>query len=630
MINTLEQKHYLEEIINGNAKFDKGYQIWFSKLGDSTWYFTSKDDPLYLGETSSAFAWNDYIYGHGYTFGHYNSKRNNKFTYCLTEEIVEDLKIATVIYAVNPEVIANARLKKKILDPKTVKGRVDVLAKFFSTVIQFYKSQYNQQIKHLSEITFEAVKSCISSYPGSGAHLKAALKLISDPTIQKNLSSPLQWTIFDINSQSIRWPATVLKGPIPTLTDDQFTFLMSYCRKKILEFKQALGLAIHDCDSNMEFNFKSGIHKEAVDFYYEKAKRNKPYDSRTFLKNFKIRVGEIKRLLYEAQSASIMTILLLTGMRDTETKYLMTGCLENNHGYWFLKSKVVKHRPKDTPIAEGWLAIDLVIDAYDILQFFCNKTDNNYLFSTPLWIKNKKRITGYSGSSVNDKLQRFIKHIDQYKLFHGWQFSMHQCRETLVYQLARQEVGIPFISMQLKHFHSKFNRMPNQVTAGYGNYRRELLSGIAARKPLAKENALLEVYGENSKFAGGGAEAHKTRIDAFFKGMGLYGKDRENYIRKMAISGAKLMPTSIGSCTKNFTETKEGDLPPPCYGDYQCDPDCSNHVISKSGANVLKTRSELAKRQAAHETNDKFKIIWLGLAEKLDKHASKLNSTSRK
>ncbi|WP_322074214.1 hypothetical protein [Burkholderia cepacia] len=133
------------------------------------------------------------------------------------------------------------------------------------------------------------------------------------------------------------------------------------------------------------------------------------------------------------------------------------------------------------------------------------------------------------------------------------------------------------------------------------------------------------MLGEDAKFAGGGGEAHKARIDAFFSGMALYGKDREAYIKELARRGVTLMPTSIGHCAKNFLELADNENP-PCYGDHQCDPNCSSHVITARSADVLKMRREAALNEARLETRQGHKVIWLGLVEQLDKHLSKLDS----
>jgi hypothetical protein len=269
------------------------------------------------------------------------------------------------------------------------------------------------------------------------------------------------------------------------------------------------------------------------------------------------------------------------------------------------------------------LAIDIVRDAYDLLSYFCRFTGNKYLISSPF-----KRFAvacrGYSGGALNTKLCRWLSRINVSEKYSGWKFSVHQCRETLVAQLANQQVKLPFISMQLKHFHSRFNSMPNDITAGYGNYRSQLMKSVATRLPNAREFMVRDLYGENAKFAGGGAEAHKARIDAFFAGAGLYGEDREQYLEMVARRSSRFQPTSIGGCVKNF-DLPIRDEAPPCFGDYECDPDCESHVITERGGLALRARRTHALSQAHNETNPQFKVIWMGLADKLGRHVAKLD-----
>ncbi|MCP3721482.1 hypothetical protein [Paraburkholderia sp. CNPSo 3281] len=210
----------------------------------------------------------------------------------------------------------------------------------------------------------------------------------------------------------------------------------------------------------------------------------------------------------------------------------------------------------------AYLAIDLTKDSYDILMFLTERTGSSYLFSPP-WQSEKEVLHGYRPASLNGKIIRWLEEIDDLEFFYDWTFSVHQLRETFVSQLAKQQVGLPFISMQLKHFNSRFNSMPNAVTAGYGQYRKQLMTSISNRLAMEREGALFDVYGEDAKFAGGGAAEHKARIDAFFSGSGLFGEAREQYIKEMAQRGVKLMPTSIGHCAKNFLVATT-EAPPPC------------------------------------------------------------------
>lgn len=613
----------LKSVVAGTAAFPSDMPIWLGSFGDWTWRFMSEEDPLYAGETSSSIVWRDYIDGRGSTIGNRNSFAKKKFDLCLTVEIVQDLKVAAAIHSHFPKLLKHARDTKASVLPVTVKSRIEDLARFFSFLILDVKGQYGSSIRALSDISFSMLEQAVSKYPPN-VHLKRALKLISDPIVQKNLSKPLQWSLRDITHSSLQFAIGEDPGNIPTLSDEQFLFLLDYCKRAIGDFKTAAGLTIHDKEcatSKTEPLYAaSATWTEAVTAYYDSSFFG--VNGQDFILQFGVERGRVALLANDAHAASMMIILLLTGMRLSDSKFLKVGCLSYRLGYWFLDSKLVKGRPRDEPTSEGWMAIDLVRDAYEILMFICNFTGNSYLFS-PQLDGFASSGHGYRGGALNTKFIRWIEKIDTKGLFEGHLFSVHQCRETLVSQLAKQEVGLPFISMQLKHFHSRFATMPNNVTAGYGKYRAILMDSITSRIAEAREDALLDLYAEDAKFAGGGAAEHKARIDAFFVGLGLYGKSRELYIRKMALQGVSHMPTSIGSCTKNFVSSSVKE--PECYGDYQCDPKCGSHVITERSAMTLAIRKEHALAKAENEVAPEFKVIWISLAEKLTQHIDQLD-----
>jgi hypothetical protein len=613
-------------VIDGKAIYSDTMPVWLGVFGDNIWPFCESSSELYMGPTASSIVWQDYVLGRGGMLHHPNSKNKTRYVCCLTPEIISDLKVAAVIHSYFPTLIKNARCTKVRLDPKTVKGRIEELAKFFSLVIISARLKLGIIISRLDQIPFSLLKEVISLYPGRSAHLKRALKLISDPTVQKNIKSPLQWGLVDITKSSISWNEIPDAVGIPTLSDAKFLFLINYCKKSIAKFKQIVGLDIYDseCRELPIFGDKDSLNvcRLAIEAYY--SDRQEGAGPADLQGKFGLSTSYITEVISDSHTAALMLILLFTGMRASETLFIMRGSLTIEHGYAFIKSKVVKGRFKDIPICEGWLAINITRDAYDILSFICERTGNSHLFSTP-FSGYAKSDTGYRSASLNTKFSRWLTRIDVDGLFTSpvLNFSIHQCRETLVFQLAKQEVGMTFISMQLKHFHSQFNSMPNTVSANYGQYRKQLMVSIANRIAEAREGALLDVYGENANFAGGGGGAHKARIDTFFSGLGLFGSAREKYIKAMARRGVKLMPTSIGSCTKNFIDSVD-DRPPPCYGDLQCDPDCPSHAITVRCAIALQARKEHAIAEAGKEVNPDYKLIWLGLADKLAGHINKL------
>ena len=612
----------LNAVMTGSAVFDADMPIWMGKFGDETWPFLADDEPLSRGASSNAITWLDYRQGRGATFGHFNSSKKSRYSCCLTSAIVADLKIAAVIHANFPAILNNAKNGKKQLDPKTVKARIDELAKIFSAVIASAKAKYNLSINRLQEISFGLLKESIAVHAGRGAHLKRALKLISDPIVQNNISAPLQWQLVDIEKGSIRWPKTVIGPGIPTLEDAHFLFIQNHCISSITRFKRLMDMTLH-CDElgdsqDLKLTLNPKAFSETVHHFLKFHPSGGDYVPRNGF-GYK----EFEALISDVQCSSMMLILLLTGMRSSETKFLLRDSLVFENGYWFIKSKVVKNRPKDLPIGEGWLAVDIVRDAYDVLAFFCEITGNEYLFSSPFG-RFVPHARGYAMNSLNTKFSRWLPTFDVGGLYSGWKFSIHQCRETLVFQLAKQQVGLPFISMQLKHFQSRFYGMPNDVTASYGKYRAGLMTAVASRIAGARESALFDLFGESARFAGGGAPAHKVRVDTFFAGIGLFGEERVRYIKSLAIRGVKVQPTSIGGCTRNF-ELPVEDTVPPCYGDFECDPECGSHVITERGALALAARRDHALVQAQRESNSEFKIIWFGLAKKLDGHVKKLD-----
>ncbi|MDR7296337.1 hypothetical protein J2X16_001676 [Pelomonas aquatica] len=616
----------LENIMAGGAIFAPDSPIWLARFADPVWPFLVKGDPLFRGDAESSIAWADFIHGRGYTYGGLNSLLKAQYTYCLTDEIVADLKIAAAIYSKFPKLIKHAKTGKNGIDPQTVKARIDELAKVFSSAIVISQARYGRVITKLSDISIGLLKEAIAQYPGRGGALKRALKLISDVAVQRNLSAPLKWQLIDIEKGSISWPKTNVGPGIATLTDLHFLFIQDQCIQHILRFKAMMGMPVHCVDVSRKPGWGGDIdlkaRGEAVDAYLKG-----DVQDRVLFERFGIGQRDLEVFICDAQNAAILLILLLTGMRDSETRFLFDDALEFDKGYWFLKSKVIKGRPKSAPVAEGWLAVDITRDAFDVLKYFCSITGNRYLFSSPF-----KRFAesglGYAFGSLNTKLGRFLKRIDVEGTYADWQFSMHQCRETLVFQLAKQQVGLPFISIQLKHFHSRFFNMPNEVTAGYGNYRKALMLSVTGRMADARESALQDLYGEDAKFAGGGGEAHKARIDAFFAGKGYFGAARVRYIKNLANSGIKVQPTSIGSCSKNFA-LPVTDKEPPCYGDFECDPDCDSHVITERGGQALIARRDYLLVKADSETNKEYKVIWIGQAKKIGRHINKLGLGER-
>jgi hypothetical protein len=611
----------INEFEVGSALIDPLAPIWYSTFGEKKWVYNLPNDPLYKGPKFSSIEWNDYLYSS-------SSKHSSaKYEHCLTPRMILEIQIAAFMYAHYPKLFRGTKTKKTMLDGKTVKGRVVELAKIGSHIVRASLDE-GVVIESFSDINFEMLRRHASSIGGRPDHLKRAMRLIATEVVQRNLPQLLQIKLADVDSKSINWGAQVEWEGIPTLSDAQFLFLLNYCKQAIAEFKIAMGFDIHDKDiidaarADVLDKLKD-IRVSLEDYIWGNSGRGDISGiTAVYREAYGYTPGDITSLYKDAHKASMLAIMLMTGMRDTEFSLLMVGSLKYIDGLKFLVSKVIKQQYEGSPLKDRWLAIPLVEDAYDVLSYACKKTGNTYLFSSPTRVRDE----GQGYAELNPHFNRFIQNIDQHKLFEGYLFSVHQCRESLAYQLAKHKVGLPFISKQLKHFHNRFDRMPNAVTAGYGNYKKDLQFSIGMRMASARESVLIDMFGEDKQFAGGGGEIHKNRIDAWFKGVGLFGEARVKYLKKMANSNISLMPTSIGVCNHNFIDMADDELPPPCYGDFSCDPECPNHVISEGCASALKDRQKHALKKANEDKNN-YKI-WIGLAEQLEKHVSKFERDS--
>ncbi|MBD1388860.1 site-specific integrase [Neiella sp. HB171785] len=612
-MNTASQAPTVNDFTTGNAILPPDTPIWHSTYSSMKWVFLLSSDPLFKGDKSSMIDWDDFAASDA------PAHHMKQYQYCLTEQMISELKLAAFIYANYPALLRASRGKKNKVDGKTVKGRVIELAKIGSYFIT-EQSKDGLVIESFADITFDMLKNHAAFIGGRPSHLKRAMKMLYHEVVIKNIGRPFSMQLADINSKSIFWGEQSSHTGIDTLSDFQFVYLLNYCKQCIAEFKFAMEMTLHDEDllplvrPEIRERLKK-IKKPLEDYLWSE---NPEIAPKKFLDVYGYSAGEITRLYKEAHKASMMVILLLSGMRDSEFSLIQAVPLETLDDNKFIISKVIKHKDKDKPHRERWLVVPLTEDAHEILMYACAQTGNKQLFSSPRQIE---RSPNHGYTSLNTTFNRWIKSFDERGAFANHRFSVQQGRNTLAFQLAKHKVGLPFITKQLKHFYSRFSRLPNTVTAGYGNYKKELDKSIQKRIADSREEVLTDIYGEGKNFAGGGAEGHTRRIDAWFKGKGLFGEDRQNYIKKLARSNISLMPTSIGICTFNFEEAEDGSLPPPCYGDYGCDPDCDNHLISEGCAFALKDRQQHAQSKANEKGLSEH--VWSGLAIQLGRHVSK-------
>ncbi|RZO87125.1 MAG: site-specific integrase [Oceanococcus sp.] len=603
----------INDLSDGSAVFHPTMRIWASHFDARRWAFSDSDKIQNPDTAGNCIDWETLELG-----TNFHHKVVGYLKLPLSSLIVDDLKIAASIYAHYPNILKSAKSHVKKPDPKTVKARIVDARNFLAFIASRSRGDFGVETKTLEDVSFDMLRRYIPQFKGRAGHLKRGLSLLADPLIQKNLRYKPQWGRPDLESKSLRWQEETLYTGIERLTDGQFLWFLGLSKQRICEFKAAMGLEILDSDARTaedDVQLPCDCAEEALDQWLQTDRLEN-----RFKRTFGITKGDFWAWVTDVHLLSMWVIATFTGMRESELQLLMTDSLIERNGFKFLRSKVLKGKKKrNRALNDEWIAIDLVVDAFEILCFLQAKRGNKFLFA-PISVPPTGR--PFALGALNTKFKRWISKHDTEGLFENDIFSIHRCRETLVYQLAKHEVGLPFISMQLKHFNHRFKKLPNEVTAGYGNYKEVVFDGINKHKSEARRNVFTEVYGESSKFAGGGASGHRQRIDAFFTGLGLFGDDRVAYINRMANQNIKLMPTSIGLCNHNFITATEDK--PPCYGDFSCDPDCPQHVLTKSCGNILQSRKKHIQEVRKAESNPEKVIVWDGLIGAYDKHLKKL------
>ena len=371
----------LPQLEAGNAYIKPLAPIWHSTFESNVWVYRLDHSTDFQGKKSAAIFWDDYR-----TSPDRERSHMQRYDFCLTDEMVLEIKTAAFIYANYPKLIKGSKTKKTRIDGATVKGRVTELAKIGSQIIR-EAAKEGFSVRSFSDVTYEMLKYHAPTVGGRPAHLIRALRLLTEEVIQKNLPQRLQLQRVDVDSKSINWGEQTEYTGIGTLSDVQFMFLLNYCKQSISEFKLAMGMSIRD--STITDNARDEVTKRFSDIRYALESYvwgnsfAKSSPSRKYREVQGYHPGEIRRLYTEAHKASMLVTLLFTGARYSETKNLKSGCLKFIDGIKYLTSKVKKQRHESVPSVERWIAIPLVEDAYDILSYACSRSGNKYLFSSP-------------------------------------------------------------------------------------------------------------------------------------------------------------------------------------------------------------------------------------------------------
>lgn len=623
-----------QDVVSGDFLFSPNLPVSkTSCFGDGVWDWTYDhfDGVKRLNPNKLRINWDKVTIGTQICLEAVNKTAKNKikctskvkFISILPLEFVEDIKRTMFLSAACPPSSFNNHKNK--IKPITIVSHTRHAIRFFSHIYLSNIATAKPKIKWLSDITLRDIKQAIATYPyEKGNGLRKSLSLFCLENIGKNLKygSP-QWTRFDL--KNIKWDQRAETTSIETLPNELFAFLSNKSSDIVGSFLRALGVKPSDSSAGYEageaIKLKWPLFKEMFESYVSRRMISRIKGSswtgnhtRAFFKKFNIPVGEVRAYLFDVQSAAQALILLYTGMRYSEAVGLQKGCLVKRDHLCFIKSSVEKGRPNNFPREEDeWVAIDIVQDAVRVLEELSRCNFNRFLFSNYEVVKQEKAENPVTNAGLVLRFTEFLVKLDDKKKWGYWELSLHQFRHGLAYQLARAEVSLPYITRQLKHIHNVLSQISNKVNAttiGYGRQKEHLLGTLIGADALyeARFEVISDLYGEGWQFAGGGAAQHVERTEAFFRGHGVEGEARKEYLSQLAESDIAVIRTGVGWCTRNHVDPKKfKEEPPPCVGDLNCKPHtCKHSVVPKSHKSEIVERYKHAIRQL--KSDDQFHL----------------------
>lgn len=453
--------------------------------------------------------------------------------------------------------------------------------------------------------------------------LESFFNYLKHPETKKIIDHDIQ-----IDFDSLKFPKEEVMRRIkrPFLENDNFEVLIEHSVYRIVEFLKLMGTPIEDNNALTHFeNLKKnleplsltanlindygiirllskGYSKEFIDKKYEInplfLKDNGefyPHESvrKTVKSLYKVKhLDQIRIQVNEVYYAACFIVGIYTGMRPNALSEIMISkCLIREDGHDLLISKEHKGKSETLKLFDDkWVAIPIVKDAIASAKIIGKFKNNDYLFSnmdtvSSTMVRSHKNMG--SGGIKHFMENYFLKVFDS-DTVKGINFSAYMLRHTLAYQLFRADLGLPFISFQLKHVVDQVSSYTslgatNDVTMSYGGIGEQLSDAkFGVIRKSAEVERIKSVMNPDATYLGPKGKEHKDRLHRAFSGYMAAGYTKEEVYVRMAEQGMAIVNMGTGFC---FGGVENFDDSLPCIGSLRCNPiRCNNAVVTKSHA----------------------------------------------
>lgn len=577
-------------------------------FGDDDWSFFDPENPRLknYSEAALSISW--------------KSDKNAAYA-ALPWTTIQVVKLFAFLYLHTPAIVCSRRKGNSRNHPQTVCLLVKQLLTFLAHVheksllvggsLPPAESLHNVSVRHLRE-------SIRDWNFGRGKDLRRALIYLASPAIQEAcVGFAPRWTPTDIRSLSFKesearydyepvFPNPLFRLISNTATDDAVGFLRFVGETPASDVPGVIPSAFANLDGPAVF--QAYVEYRERDYANKHSKKgNVTYGDgfqakKNLLESLGCTAGECLSYIRRVHEASCSLIALYTGARYSDLTGFKSGCLQQIRGMWFLVGTHIKHEDIDKPTDQDlWPAIPAMRDALRCLELFTTFTTNHFLISGLNTVEEGCG-RAYSPNGLTQALVRYIGRTDEGGAWAEIQVSPHRCRHTLGHQLARADVGLPFIAHQLKHLHSALRAVPPQVTLMYGGIA-DLKFERATQAPKLHFELAKSLYDPDSPLAGGGSEEFGQRRKEYFEGMQASGMTKDDIIRGLAAKAIPFSSVGMGYCLgRREIKNKDGSMQKPaCTGSLECSPEsCPNALITREHAHlwkkVEKQNAELAER----------------------------------
>lgn len=490
---------------------------------------------------------------------------------------------------------------------------------------EFVEHKY-EKVADILEVDFQ---DAAKDFPFvSESTLQIFFTYLKHPIAQELLDAEIQ-----VDFETLSWPERKTKKRQESLifSNDDFEKLVAHSSYKVVEFLTMMGEEVEDGLSLQHYSINGqreslNLSTELINDYSVLRLKCKGYSDeyifeqctvdielinsrfserlgqivhdRTIRKLIKDKydisnIDDIRLAINEVYYASAFLVGIYTGMRPNALSEIRLGeeCILSEDGIDLLCSEEKKGKMDSLNLFDDkWVAIPIVKDAIKCATILFKLKANSYLFSNMDTVEAGKSMTNMTSTGIRCFFDNYFNRVLSEKRIKEISFTPYMMRHTLAYQLFRAELGLPFISFQLKHLVNQVERYTSTgatstTTLGYGEIAEKLTSSDRKGKSirqLAEIERVESIMDPDGTYLGTKGIEHKARLKKSFEGFMAAGYSKEDVYEAMAEQGMAIINVGSGFC---FGGVENYDESLPCIGTLRCNPiRCSNAVVGKANA----------------------------------------------